>query len=215
MKLEALKLEQREIFSKLDKFTNFHLVGGTALALQIGHRISVDFDLFSKKDIPKSLIAKVKRVFRGSKIENILNHSEQLICKVDGIKIDFVKYKFPLILGLNKFKKVKIIKIPEIAAMKAYTLNYRGTYKDYIDLYFILKDSHTSLEKIKEISEKKYKNEFNFRLFLEQLIYLKDIKIEKIEFLEEKVDREKIEEFFKKEIRKYKKEIMPADRKGA
>ena len=144
MRLEALKLGQREVFNKLDKFSDFHLVGGTALALQIGHRISVDFDLFSKEDIPKSLIAKIKRVFKGSKIENILNHSEQLICKIDGIKIDFVKYKFPLILGLNEFKKVKIVKVPEIAAMKAYTLNYRGTYKDYIDLYFILKNKHTS-----------------------------------------------------------------------
>lgn len=208
MHLGVLKLKQKEIFNKLDEFSDFYLVGGTGLALQIGHRVSDDFDMFSKKDISKNLIRKVRFVFKDCKIKIILNHSEQLSVVIDGIKIDFVKYNFPLILDLSELKNVKILKISEIAAMKAYALNYRGTYKDYVDLYFILKNKYTSLKQIKEIAEKKYKDEFNFRLFLEQIIYLKDVKIEKIEFLEQKVDREKIEEFFKKEIRKYKKEII-------
>jgi len=206
MHLGALKSNQKEIFKKLKNFPDFYLVGGTGLALQIGHRISDDFDMFSKKDISKNLIRKVRYVFKDCKIKIVLNHSEQLSVVIDEIKIDFVKYNFPLLLGLSELKNVKILKIPEIAAMKAYALNYRGTYKDYVDLYFILKNKYTSLKQIKKIAEKKYKDEFNFRLFLEQIIYLKDLKIEKIEFLKKKVDREKMEEFFKKEIGKYKLE---------
>ena len=69
MKLEALKSERQKIFEKLKYFPEFYLVGGTALALQMGHRISVDFDLFSAKEIPASLLGKVKKVFREFKIK--------------------------------------------------------------------------------------------------------------------------------------------------
>lgn len=204
MHQEVITSEARKIFEKLKYFPDFYLVGGTALALQIGHRISVDFDLFSKEDIPSTLLRKVRRVFKGEKIETVVNHSEQLSVKINNIKVDFVKYKFPLVLKLIKFGDVKIPRVLEIAAMKAFTLNYRGTLKDYLDLYFILKGRQTTLKKIKEIAEKKYKEDFNFRLFLEQLIYLEDIKEEKIEFLRKKVTKEEIEEFFKKEVKKLK-----------
>ncbi len=205
MHLEALKSKQKEVFSKLNKFPDFYLAGGTALSLQIGHRISVDFDLFHKKEIPVGLLQKIKRVFKDFKVKIILNHSEQLSVTVDGVKLDFVKYNFPLIMELRENKRVKIASISEIAAMKAHALNYRGTYKDYIDLYFILKNRYSTLRQIKKIAEMKYKDDFNFRLFLEQAIYLEDIKTEKIEFLRERVNKNKIEDFFQKEIKKYKK----------
>ncbi len=204
MHLEALKSEQKKIFQKLNEFPDFYLAGGTALALQIGHRISVDFDLFSKKDILPTLLQKARRVFKYSKIKIILNHSEQLSITINGIKIDFVKYKFSLISGLKEFKNVKLSQVSEIAAMKAYTLNYRGTYKDYVDLYFILKNKCTTLKEIKKIAEKKYKDDFNFRLFLEQLIYLGDIIPEKIEFLGKRVSKAEIENFFQKIVRETK-----------
>ncbi len=204
MYLEALKSKQKEIFEKLHKFSDFYLAGGTALALQIGHRISVDFDLFYKKEMPASLLQKIGRVFKGSKIETILKHSEQISIKINGVKIDFVKYKFPLVFELSEFKGVKLASVPEIAAMKAYTLNYRGTYRDYVDMYFILKNKHSTLKEIKKIAETKYKYDFNFRLFLEQMIYLEDFKPEKIEFLGKKVDKLEIKKLFKAEIKKIK-----------
>lgn len=204
MYLEALKSKQRKIFKKLAEFPNFYLVGGTALALQIGHRISLDFDFFSDKDILPTLLKKVRRVFKEFEVRTILDHSEQLSVTVTGIKLDFVKYDFPLVLGLNELAGIKILKVPEIAAMKAYALNYRGTFKDYVDLYFILKGKHSTLAEIRKIADKKYKEEFNFRLFLEQLIYLKDLKKENIEFLKKRVGSSGIEEFFRKEIKQIK-----------
>lgn len=207
MYLEALKSKHKEVFEKLRKFPEFYLAGGTALALQIGHRISIDFDLFSKKDITPNLLRKVKRVFKEAKIELLLRHSEQLSVKANGVRMDFVQYRFPLILRPIEFGGVKLLQAAEIAAMKAYALNYRGTLKDYIDLYFILKDKHSTLGQIKKIAEKKYKEEFNFRLLLEQLIYLTDIKKEErkeIEFLKEEVDEEELKRFFAKETAKIK-----------
>ncbi len=189
------------------KFPDFYLVGGTALALQIGHRIFVDFVLFSRDDIPRTLLPKVKRVFKDMEIKVIVNHLEQLSVNIEETKIDFVKYNFPLILKLIEFDDIKILPITEITTMKAYTLNYRGTVKDYIDLYFILKGKYTTLKEIEKIGEEKYKNDFNFRLFLEQLVNLEDIKEEeekKIEFLREKVSKREIEKFFENEVKKIK-----------
>jgi len=202
MRIEALKLEQQKIFKRLKHFPEFYLVGGTALALQIGHRTSIDFDLFSPKEIPRGLLNKAKIIFRGFEIRTILNHSEQLSIKAGQTKIDFVKYEFPLLLKLIAFEGVKLVSVPEIAAMKAFAVGQRGTLKDYVDLYFILKNGHITIEMIKTFAEKKYKNEFNFRLFLEQLVYFEDIKLEKIEFLKRTVTREEMAKFFAGEIKK-------------
>jgi len=200
MPLEALKSDQKKIFEKLKNFTEFYLVGGTALALQVGHRKSVDFDLFSAEDIPSKLLDKVKIIFKDFNIKVVINHSEQLSIRINNAKIDFVKYDFPLVLDFIHFNGVKLLSAPEIAAMKAYALNRRGVLKDYVDLYFILKDKLSTLEEIKEIAEKKYKDEFNFRMFLEQLVYLKDIKDDEIIFLKKPVGKREIEIFFQKKI---------------
>lgn len=204
MKLEALKSNQGQIFPHLSRFKEFCLVGGTALALQIGHRISVDFDLFTEKELSTGLFAKAKRVFKGYRVSSSLKLPAQLTLKVDDVRIDFMKDKFRFILNPLEFKKVKIAQIPEIAAMKAFTLNYRGSNKDYIDLYFILKGKYSSLKQIADIGGKKYGDEFNFRLFLEQLLYLEDVRRESIEFLCREVSDEEIKSFFEKEIKKIK-----------
>ena len=202
MYLEAINSKRQKIFQKLKNFPQFYLAGGTALALQIDHRMSDDFDLFTEKDIPADLLEKVEKIFKDSKINIITNHSEQLSLIVDQTKVDFVKYPFPLILDLIEYEKVKIIKIPEIGAMKAYTIGRRATYKDYIDLYFILSEKHSFLPEIIKISKEKFKEHFDPRLFLEQLVYLEDIQEEPIQFLKKKVGKRELESFFQEEIKK-------------
>ena len=135
---EAIKLEQRGVFDKLKNFPEFYLAGGTALALQIGHRISVDFDLFFGRNLPDSLLKKVRRIFKGSKIKVQINHSEQLTLNLNSTQLTFVKYPYPLISKLETYQRVKLLSVPEIAATKAFTVGRRITFKDYVDLYFIL-----------------------------------------------------------------------------
>jgi predicted nucleotidyltransferase component of viral defense system len=204
MYLEAINSKRQKIFQKLKNFPQFYLAGGTALALQIGHRMSDDFDLFTEKDIPADLLEKVEKIFKDSKINIITNHSEQLSLIVDQTKVDFVKYPFSLILDLTEYEKVKIIKILETAAMKAYTIGRRATYKDYIDLYFILSEKHSSLPEIIKISKEKFKEHFDPRLFLEQLVYLEDIQEGPIQFLKKKVGKKELEDFFQEEIKRIK-----------
>lgn len=199
---EAITSKAKRIFEKLKNFPDFYLGGGTALALQLGHRISVDFDFFWQKDIPRELLPKIKKVFAGSKIEVIINHLEQLTVIIDGISISFIKYPFPVVSKLVEYEGIKLLAALEIAAMKVYALGRRATLKDYVDLYFIFKEKVTSLEKIIKFCEKKYGQEFNPRLFLEQLIYSKDIEEMEIQFLKEGVNKLEIEKFFEKEIQK-------------
>ena len=207
MHQEAITSKAKIVLEGLNKFSDFYLAGGTGLALQLGHRISVDFDLFWEKDIPKEALPKVRRVFKGQQIEVVVNHSEQLTVAVEGVMISFVKYSFPVFSKFIDYQGIKILSPLGIAAMKAFALGGRATLKDYVDLYFILKGKFSTLEEIIALCEKKFGNEFNRRLFLEQLVYSKDIKdIEEteIQFLKQKVKKSEIEKLFEKEIEKLK-----------
>lgn len=204
MHLEVLKSKQKEIFKKLPAFSDFYLVGGTALALQIGHRISIDFDLFRKKALDKNFITKIYKVFKNNHLQFSLRHLEQVNLQVDSVKLNFVKYPYAPLWKLKIIQGVKMASIKEIAVMKAFTLGRRAVLKDYIDLYFILQNKKTTLTQIIKGCQKKYKDEFNDRLFLEELTYLEDIGKAKIEFFKKSPSRKQIIEFFGKEIKKIK-----------
>lgn len=201
---EAIKSEQKKVLEGLKKFKEYYLAGGTALALQIGHRISVDFDFFDEKAIPKNLLPKIRRVFDKYKIKVEVNNSEQLTVSLNEVSLTFVKYPFPQIFALIECQGIKLLSVPEIASTKAFTISHRATLKDYVDLYFILKERHCLLSEIIKISERKFKDEFNRRLFLEQLIYLEDVEDIEIEFLKDKPTKLQIQKFFENEVRKLK-----------
>lgn len=201
---EALTEKSKELMPTLRNFGDFYLAGGTALALQIGHRISVDFDLFSGKEIDKDLFLRVKKVFSANEMSLSVNNLDELTVFIDGIKTTFLKYPFPLIFGLVDYEGVNLLSVKEIAATKAYTINRRGSFKDYADLFFVVSKKYTTLEEIIEISDKKFGKEFNSRLFLEQLVYLDDVEDIEIKFLKESATREKIKLFFTEEIKKMK-----------
>ena len=204
MHREALTKEAIQLFSKLKEFDGFYLAGGTALALQIGHRISVDFDLFCRDDISKNLLDKVKKIFSEFKgnISPIINNPDELSVLIGGVKATFLKYPFPVLNNFVDWNGLKILDIPELSATKAYTIGRRGSFKDYVDLFFVLSENYSNLDQIIELAEKKYGNEFNSRLFLEQLVYLDDVEETSILFLKKPVDKKQIEDFFAQEVRR-------------
>ena len=202
---EALKEQSRALFSGLKQFPKFYLAGGTALALQIGHRVSVDFDLFSDREIEKTLLSKVQQTFLDYAVSVSVNNPEELTVFTGDTKITFLRYPFPALLDLADYEGLSLLGVKEIAATKAYTIGRRGSYKDYIDLYFIFSEKYAFLEEVIGLAEKKYGGEFNARLFLEQLIYLDDIEDTAIEFLREgPSDKKMLENFFADEIKKIK-----------
>ena len=200
---EALTEHSKKIFPLLPQFPGFCLAGGTALALQIGHRVSVDFDFFSERQIEKSLLEKVKKIFAGFSVSVSVNDPGELTIFVGETKLTFLYYPFPVLFPTVAYGGVAMLSVPEIAATKAYTIGRRGSYKDYVDLYFIISEKFSALEEIIRSAEKKYRNEFNSRLFLEQLIYLDDIEDTGIMFLRDGPgDKAAIDSFFTSQVKK-------------
>jgi len=202
MHREVLTKRAAELFSSLSRLSGFSLAGSTALALQIGHRVSVDFDLFSDNDIEHSLLPRVQRAFSdAASIAPLINNSGELTVLVDDVKITFLKYPFPTFDPFVVYEQVPLLSVREIAATKAYTIGRRGSYKDYTDLYFILSEQRTTLTNIIDVAEKKFGVEFNSRLFLEQLVFLDDVEDTDIQFLKTAVTRSELLNFFEANIR--------------
>lgn len=202
MHAEALDKNIGALFPVLVKFPDFYLGGGTALAFQIGHRISKDLDLFSDKPIGKGLLPKARKVFSGREIKPLVNTADELTILVDGTKITFLYYPYPVLLGFVFYRKVRLLSVKEIAASKMYTIGRRGEFKDYVDLYYVLKENHASLDELISVSQNKYGSEFNPRLLLEQLVYLQDLETTEIIFLKESVSKTRLQRFMEQQAGK-------------
>ena len=200
---EVLTKEAREILPLFKQFEGFYLVGGTALALQIGHRVSVDFDFFSFNPLPDGLLRKVKRVFDGKQISVTYSAPEQLNVVIDGVKVTFFNYPYKNIYPLISYERISLAGIAEIALMKAFSIGKRLSFKDYVDWYFMLSDKRVSLEEVISGAEKKFGADFNDRLFLGQLVSTEDVPPQKIDFLKEPVGREEIESTLKSAVSKF------------
>jgi len=192
---EALTERGKELFPRLGKFDGFYLAGGTALALQIGHRKSVDFDLFTEEALPERILQKVKQVFDDATVVTTYNVPGQLNIFIDNVKSTFFQYEYPVVEPFVMYKNVPLASIREIAAMKAFSIGKRLSYKDYIDWYFLLSEQHVALPDVITLAQQKFKNDFNDRLFLSQLASFEDIEDLPIDFLRDAVDRSIVENF--------------------
>ena len=131
--LQILPPAQQKLWPLLkDIPKSFILYGGTAIALQLGHRISVDFDFFSKKELSANILQNVKRIFPNASLSVTYRSADQLNVLINDIKTTFLYYPYPVIETCGTYQNVQIATIREIAAMKAFSLGRRLSYKDYV-----------------------------------------------------------------------------------
>jgi len=182
--------------------SDFYLAGGTGLALQLGHRDSIDFDFFSAKDIntPK-LFLRIKDIFSGHRILKVQEENNTLTVFIDdNIKLSFFTYKYKLIGKLVSEPNLEIASVLDIACMKLAAIVSRATNKDYIDLYFIIK-----VMPLQDILDKLSRKapELDINLVLKSLIYFKDVAREPIKFKHGRaVDFKIVRNFLEKEVGK-------------
>ncbi len=164
---------QKKLLPFIESFhREYYLVGGTAIALQIGHRESIDFDMFKKNNVNISKIAlRIKSYNLDYKLIYKDANSFHLI--IDGVKITFFQYPFDIPTKV-RFGKLQMPNLLHLAAMKAYAIGRRAKWKDYVDLYFIL-NQHFSIEEICDASEAIFGSLFSTKLFKQQLCYFDDI----------------------------------------
>lgn len=171
---EILTKEQIELLPLIKSFSkDFGLVGGTAIALYIGHRRSIDFDLFALKKFGNLSIK--RQILKFQKIENtFVNKLGEYTISINGVRATFFHYPYKIEFN-NKLND--IIGMPDLltlSAMKAYALGMRAKWKDYVDLYFVMKHYH-GIDKIIKMAKKIFGDEFNEKIFRSQLAYFKDI----------------------------------------
>ncbi|MBW6441245.1 nucleotidyl transferase AbiEii/AbiGii toxin family protein [Patescibacteria group bacterium] len=174
MRKEVLNTEQTKLLSLVKLFSkDFGLVGGTAIALQLGHRQSVDFDLFTNTEFNNFTIR--KKINGCEKIAKVLvDENDEYTVVVGGVKITFFYYPFEINFSKKFNQTIKLPDLLTLAAMKAYTLGRRAKWKDYVDLYFIMKNGH-SITEINKKAKQIFLNDFNEKMFRVQLAYFKDI----------------------------------------
>lgn len=195
MQTEIFNPDQSELLPYLKLFQrSFYLVGGTAIALHLGHRRSIDFDLFTLSNMNNQRV-KTKLLKIPFPQSPIFEDYDQIHMMINNVKVTFFSYPYPV---LHPVKLENIITMPSLlslAAMKAFALGRRAKWKDYVDMYFLLRD-HFSIAEICKETELLFRNQFSEKLFRQQLAYHNDIDFsEPVEFLGEPIPENIIKDF--------------------
>ncbi|MDO8468784.1 MAG: nucleotidyl transferase AbiEii/AbiGii toxin family protein [Candidatus Peribacter sp.] len=176
--LEILRQPQRELWdvfqreSTLIRSQGFYLAGGTALALQLGHRESQDFDFFSQSTDIEPMRAWLDR-FPGLLIRD--TDARTIHAEITGVKVSFIAgYRYPLVSPSVTAGSIEMADIVDIALMKMLAITHRATLRDYIDLAAILRD-RLSLKQLMEMSTRKYGATFNVMLSLRSMVHFEDV----------------------------------------
>jgi len=173
MHTEIFSSEQIGLLPVLKLFRKeFYLVGGTAIALQFGHRRSLDFDMFTQKPFGSRRVLNVLAK-AGKRVTVTRRVSEQLNLSVDNVKMMFFEYPYAVDASVSD----EMFRMPDLlslAAMKAFALGRRSKWKDCVDLFFLLQ-RRFSLPEISDRAETVFGEEFSAKLFRSQLSYHKDI----------------------------------------
>jgi hypothetical protein len=197
MHKEILTAPQVALLPFIEKFNdNFYLAGGTSLALQIGHRRSIDFDLFTKADpLNKGKIKSAFMKLSGTGKSVIYEAFDQIHFFVNGVKITFFTYPFDITTDVSFEDICRMPDIVTLGAMKTFALGGRNKWKDYVDLYFILRD-HCTLEMLIKKAEEIFKESFNPKLFRGQLSFFDDIDYsEAVEFIGTEISLDEVKKF--------------------
>jgi len=121
----------------LPQLEQFFLVGGTALALQFGHRFSVDLDLFTTEPFDKELLFETLGEKYSLSIES--QSKNILITYINNIKVDFVKVAYPRLYPILEIDGIRLLEVKDIAPMKLNAVTGRGSKKDFFDIFLLLK----------------------------------------------------------------------------
>ena len=167
--VESTTLELLKRLQQLPVLSNTRLVGGTALALQLGHRKSIDLDFFGQINVNSQ---ELREALQTLGMLTVLSDSKNIhIYVLNGVKIDIVNYTYPWIDDVVCKDGIRLASPKDIAAMKITAIEGRGTKKDFVDIYFLLKTY--SLNNILDFYAQKYSDSSSF-MAMKSLAYFDD-----------------------------------------
>lgn len=182
LRTEAVEAGTLDLIKKLmsdDKFKNFNLVGGTALALKIGHRESIDIDLFSTTSFDSNVLANhLTEAYAATRIAKNVN---SIFSFVDDIKIDLIAHQYPLVEEIELIEGIRMVSLLDIGAMKLNAIFNSGKrYKDFVDLYYLLHSY--SLNELLASCQKKYAD-VDIQLIKNSTVYHDEIIFVPLEYI--------------------------------
>jgi len=191
---ETLTLLKR--IQGLEEFKETRLVGGTALALQLGHRKSIDLDLFG--NAAASLDEIIVSLSPFAQVKPISSSKLMRFLVVDGVKLDVVNYPYAWIDEPVIDDGIVLAGIKDIAAMKLSAITNRGTKKDFIDCFFLL---HTfTFQQLLELYEQKY-NESQLFTVIKSLTYFDDAENDPMPDMIEPLEWRTVKDFILETVR--------------
>ena len=195
MHKHILTKEQNALLPLIQQFSReYYLVGGTAVALYLGHRRSIDFDLFTDLELDHESVKTIIAKSQFPTTEIVYEAHDQLHIVVNSVKMTFFHFSYPVEHLVNFEEIIQIPSLVDLAAMKAYALGKRAKWKDYVDLYFLLRD-HFSLKDISSRAKEIFGKFFNEKLFREQVCYFDDIDYREIvEFIGREIHEQEIKD---------------------
>lgn len=169
---------------------DFNLVGGTALALMVGHRLSIDIDLFSQKPFDSGALA--KHLNQEYSATNTKTMGNGVFCFIEDVKVDMLSHQYPLINPLEVIENIRMVSLEDIGAMKINAITGNGTrLKDYVDMYVLLE--LFPLKKLLDGFENKYPN-VSKEIAVRALNYHSEIRPIEIQFTGKQITLEQVAE---------------------
>ncbi len=174
-------LELLKILMQYENLKKTFLVGGTALSLQLGHRISVDIDLFSETDFETNeILTELQydldlQVIMQKEKNSLIINARKKNTNTEFVKVDFVKYAYPLLKELKNEDGIRFLSIDDIIPMKLSAIANRGAKKDFFDIYELMKVY--SLSDMLDLFSKKYPGIAHFHI-IKSLTYFDDAETE-------------------------------------
>jgi predicted nucleotidyltransferase component of viral defense system len=185
--VDSSTLEILKRLLQIPLFGDLRLVGGTSLALQLGHRKSVDIDLFGLLEADDLSVSDALKEFNSV---TIIQKSENItIYVIEGIKVDIVNYKYPWLNPMMEEDGLRMAQIEDVAAMKLSAISGRGTKKDFIDIFFLLQQF--KLGEMMEYYNKKYYDGSEF-LVLKSLTYFEDADLDQSPVMLKSIDWDQV-----------------------
>jgi len=193
MELKKLEPQHKKAILKISDFLSlgeFYLAGGTALYYYLKHRKSLDLDFFSNKIFDFINFKELFSRFETSQLSN-----DTIYTSIEGIKVSFFYYPYPLVKPLNHLEIIKVASLEDIGAMKVLSVIQRGSKKDFVDLYFIIRKLRLSANDLIKLFTKKY-GKFNPLIIHKALVFFEDANNEPDLIMIKKTDWSKIKQYF-------------------
>ena len=207
---KVLNKKQKSLIKRLVFLNKYrcYLAGGTSLALQIGHRTSLDFDFYTHKHFNSQELADLfRKEFNKVTFGNIAK--DTLFVDIDEVNLSLFYYPYKLIKGTSVYEGIELASLPDIAAMKVAAVVQRGVRRDFIDIYYLLR--MFTLEEIINFALKKFPT-FQSMIILKALIYFTDAEEEDLKrgimIFDKDFSWKRVKAEILTEVRKYQLDLL-------